>query len=95
MTEFAYSGLGINPHYGTPLNPYDRATGRIPGGSSSGAAVSVADGMAVAGIGSDTGAQRLAGFHDRRAAAVGKPGFHRPHRRQRALLRGAGRRPVG
>ena len=55
MTEFAYSGLGINPHYGTPLNPYDRAAGRIPGGSSSGAAVSVADGMAVAGIGSDTG----------------------------------------
>lgn len=55
MTEFAYSGLGINPHYGTPLNPYDRGTGRIPGGSSSGAAVSVADGMAVAGIGSDTG----------------------------------------
>ncbi|WP_049055257.1 amidase family protein, partial [Achromobacter xylosoxidans] len=44
MTEFAYSGLGINPHYGTPLNPWDRATGRIPGGSSSGAAVSVADG---------------------------------------------------
>ncbi|WP_338878829.1 amidase [Achromobacter veterisilvae] len=55
MTEFAYSGLGINPHYGTPLNPYDRATGRIPGGSSSGAAVSVSDGMAVAAIGSDTG----------------------------------------
>ncbi len=55
MTEFAYSGLGINPHYGTPLNPWDRATGRIPGGSSSGAAVSVSDGMAVAGIGSDTG----------------------------------------
>ncbi|MCW0207573.1 Biuret hydrolase [Achromobacter veterisilvae] len=55
MTEFAYSGLGINPHYGTPLNPYDRATGRIPGGSSSGAAVSVSDGMAAAAIGSDTG----------------------------------------
>ena len=55
MTEFAYSGLGLNPHYGTPLNPWDRTTGRIPGGSSSGAAVSVADGMAVAGIGSDTG----------------------------------------
>ena len=55
MTEFAYSGLGLNPHYGTPLNPYDRATGRIPGGSSSGAAVSVADGMAAAAIGSDTG----------------------------------------
>ncbi len=41
MTEFAFSGLGINPHYGTPRNPYDRANGRIPGGSSSGAAVSV------------------------------------------------------
>ncbi len=55
MTEFAYSGLGINPHYGTPRNPYDRATGRIPGGSSSGAAVSVSDGMAVVAIGTDTG----------------------------------------
>lgn len=55
MTEFAYSGLGINPHYGTPLSPWDRQTGHIPGGSSSGAAVSVSDGMAAAGIGSDTG----------------------------------------
>ncbi|GGJ98280.1 amidase [Pseudomonas matsuisoli] len=55
MTEFAYSGLGINPHYGTPRNAWDRATGRIPGGSSSGAAVSVTDGMAFAAIGSDTG----------------------------------------
>ena len=55
MTEFAYSGLGINPHYGTPRNPWDRATGRIPGGSSSGAAVSVTDGMAVAAVGTDTG----------------------------------------
>ncbi|MGD9863393.1 MAG: amidase, partial [Pseudodonghicola sp.] len=53
MTEFAYSGLGMNPHYGTPGNPADRS--RIPGGSSSGAAVSVADGMAAAGIGTDTG----------------------------------------
>ena len=55
MTEFAFSGVGINPHYGTPANPHDRATGRIPGGSSSGAAVAVADGMAAAAIGSDTG----------------------------------------
>ncbi len=55
LTEFAYSGLGINPHFGTPKNPWDRATGRIPGGSSSGAAVSVTDGMAAAAIGSDTG----------------------------------------
>lgn len=55
MTEFAYSGLGLNPHYGTPRNPWDRDVGRIPGGSSSGAAISVTDGMAAAGIGSDTG----------------------------------------
>ncbi len=55
MTEFAYSGLGLNPHYGTPRNPWDRATGRIPGGSSSGAAVSLTDGMAHAALGTDTG----------------------------------------
>ena len=55
MTEFAFSGLGINPHYGTPRSPWDRATRRIPGGSSSGTAVSVSDGMAVAGLGTDTG----------------------------------------
>ena len=55
MTEFAFSGLGINPHYGTPRPPWDRAAGRIPGGSSSGTAVSVSDGMAVAGLGTDTG----------------------------------------
>ncbi len=55
MTEFAFSGLGVNPHYGTPSNPYDRASRRIPGGSSSGAAVSVTDGMAYAALGSDTG----------------------------------------
>ena len=53
MTEFAFSGVGINPHYGTPGNPYDRRL--IPGGSSSGAAVSVSDGGAVVGIGTDTG----------------------------------------
>ncbi len=55
MTEFAYSGLGLNPHCGTPRNPWDRTTGRIPGGSSSGAAVSVSDGMAAIAIGTDTG----------------------------------------
>ena len=53
MTEFAFSGVGINPHYGTPGNPHDRRL--IPGGSSSGAAVSVGDGQAVVAIGSDTG----------------------------------------
>jgi aspartyl-tRNA(Asn)/glutamyl-tRNA(Gln) amidotransferase subunit A len=55
MTEFAFSGLGINPHYGTPASPWDRASRRIPGGSSSGTAVAVADGMAAAGLGTDTG----------------------------------------
>jgi len=55
MTEFAFSGLGVNNHYGTPKNAWDRETGRIPGGSSSGAAVSVTDGMAFMGLGSDTG----------------------------------------
>lgn len=55
MTEFAYSGIGANPHYGTPLAPWDRAAGRIPGGSSSGSGVAVADGMAVVALGSDTG----------------------------------------
>jgi len=55
MTEFAYSGLGINPHFGTPLSPWERESRRIPGGSSSGAAVSVSDGMVAAAIGTDTG----------------------------------------
>lgn len=55
MTEFAYSGLGLNPHYGTPANPWHREERRIPGGSSSGAAISVTDGMAAAAIGTDTG----------------------------------------
>ena len=55
MTEFAFSGLGINPHYGTPTSPWDRASKRIPGGSSSGTGVVVADGMAAAGLGTDTG----------------------------------------
>jgi aspartyl-tRNA(Asn)/glutamyl-tRNA(Gln) amidotransferase subunit A len=53
MTEFAFSGIGMNPHYGTPGNPADRA--RVPGGSSSGAAVAVADGMCEIATGSDTG----------------------------------------
>ena len=65
MSEFAFSGLGMNPHYGTPRNPWERphaaagadpgTQGRIPGGSSSGAAISVADGMAHGALGTDTG----------------------------------------
>ena len=53
MSEFAFTGVGANPHYGTPGNPADRA--RVPGGSSSGAGVAVADDMCEIGIGSDTG----------------------------------------
>ena len=53
MSEFAYTGIGANPHFGTPGNPADRK--RVPGGSSSGAMVSAADGMCEIAIGSDTG----------------------------------------
>jgi aspartyl-tRNA(Asn)/glutamyl-tRNA(Gln) amidotransferase subunit A len=55
MSEFAFSGVGANPHYGTPLNPFERTLQRIPGGSTSGGVVSVTDGMSVAAIGTDTG----------------------------------------
>jgi len=54
MVEFAFGAVGLNPHYGTPRNPWDRATGRVPGGSSSGAAVAQSDGMCVMSLGSDT-----------------------------------------
>lgn len=70
MTEFAFSGLGLNPHFGTPLSPWRREEKRIAGGSTSGGAVSVADGMAHAALGTDTGGScripaawcRLVGF---------------------------------
>ncbi len=55
LTEFAFSGLGLNPHFGTPTNPHDRVTARVPGGSSSGSGVAVALGLAPCAIGSDTG----------------------------------------
>lgn len=55
MVEFAYAGVGLNPHFGTPHNVADPVTPRIPGGSSSGAAVSVATGAVFVGLGSDTG----------------------------------------
>jgi aspartyl-tRNA(Asn)/glutamyl-tRNA(Gln) amidotransferase subunit A len=53
MTEFALGGIGANPHFGTPGNPSDRT--RVPGGSSSGAAVTAADEMCEIAIGTDTG----------------------------------------
>lgn len=55
MTEFAYSGLGLNPHHGTPLNPFERQRRRAPGGSSSGAAISITEEMAYGALGTDTG----------------------------------------
>src|ERR1700716_1568788 len=80
MSEFAFSGIGINPHYGTPANPYDRGRRRIPGGSSSGAAVSVADGMAAFALGTDTGGSvRIP------AALCGIAGF-KPTRRRVPLV---------
>ena len=55
MTEFAYSGIGLNPHYGTPWNPCDSKVARAPGGSSSGSGVVVAKGIVPLSIGTDTG----------------------------------------
>src|ERR1700710_270220 len=83
MTEFAYSGIGINPHYGTPKGTWQRDVGHVPGGSSSGGAVSVADGMAHGALGTDTGGScRVpAAFH----RIVG----HKPTQR-RVPLDGAG-----
>lgn len=53
--DFCFAGIGINPHFGTPENPFDAKTPRVPGGSSSGAAVSIARGLAPLAMGSDTG----------------------------------------
>src|ERR1700682_1721372 len=76
MTEFAYSGIGINPHYGTPKGAWQRGAGHVPGGSSSGAAVSVVDGMAHGALGTDTGGScRIP------AAYNGIVGFKRTQRR--------------
>ena len=83
MTEFAFSGVGTNPHYGTPRNPADNQVARIPGGSSSGTAVSVALGLAVAGLGSDTGGSiripaalcGLVGFKSTQSRVPGAGGF--------------------
>ena len=80
MTEFAYSGIGANPHFGTPGNPADRK--RVPGGSSSGAVVAAADGMCDISIGSDTG-----GSTRIPAAICGLVGF-KPSR-QRITIEGA------
>ena len=55
MTEFAYSGIGLNPHYGTPVNPNGKTVAHVPGGSSSGCGVAVAAKLLPCAIGSDTG----------------------------------------
>jgi aspartyl-tRNA(Asn)/glutamyl-tRNA(Gln) amidotransferase subunit A len=76
MVEFAFGGVGLNPHFGTPKNPYDRATGRVPGGSTSGGAVAQADGMCVMALGSDT-----RGSIRQPAALCGVAGFKPTQRR--------------
>ncbi|EEE38484.1 glutamyl-tRNA(Gln) amidotransferase subunit A (Glu-ADTsubunit A) [Rhodobacteraceae bacterium KLH11] len=55
LTEFAYSGIGLNPHFGTAINPLSPDVPRAPGGSSSGTAVSISSGIVPCSIGSDTG----------------------------------------
>ncbi|HEU0199398.1 MAG TPA: amidase [Burkholderiaceae bacterium] len=76
MVEFAFGGVGLNPHTGTPRNPWDRATGRVPGGSSSGAGVAQADGMSAMSLGTDTrGSVRIP------AALCGVVGFKPTARR--------------
>ena len=52
--EFAFGGLGTNPHWGTPRNPWDARDHRVPGGSSAGAGVSLAEGSALVAFGTDT-----------------------------------------
>ena len=76
MVEFAFGGVGLNPHYGTPRNPWDRKAARVPGGSSSGAAVAQADGMCVMALGSDT-----RGSIRQPAALCGVVGFKPTQRR--------------
>ena len=76
MVEYALGGVGQNPHYGTPRNPADPEVARVAGGSSSGAAVSVRLGLAVAAVGSDTaGSVRIP------AALCGLVGFKPTQRR--------------
>jgi aspartyl-tRNA(Asn)/glutamyl-tRNA(Gln) amidotransferase subunit A len=77
MVEFAFGGVGLNPHYGTPKNPWDRKTGRVPGGSTSGGAVAQADGMCVMALGSDT-----RGSIRQPAALCGIAGFKPTARRE-------------
>ncbi len=76
MVEFAFGTTDLNPHYGTPKNPWDRKAGRVPGGSSSGAAVAQADGMCVMALGSDT-----RGSIRQPAALCGVAGFKPTQRR--------------
>src|SRR5882757_8510987 len=99
MSEFAFTGIGINPHYGTPGNPADRA--RVPGGSSSGAAVTVADGMCDIAIGTDTGgavrrhrvqAEPFARADGRCVSVVRHARLHRPAGAQYRRLRQRRRR---
>ncbi|SEG84199.1 amidase [Marinobacterium lutimaris] len=81
MTEFAFSGLGLNPHYGSPENPFDASL--ITGGSTSGGAASIADGLALGTLGSDTGGSLripaafcgIVGFKPSQASVPGDAAF--------------------
>lgn len=81
MTEFAFSGLGLNPHYGTPENPFDARL--ITGGSTSGGAASIAEGLALGTLGSDTGGSLripaafcgLVGFKPSQASVPGEGSY--------------------
>ena len=85
MSEFAYSGIGANPHFGTPGNPADRK--RVPGGSSSGAAVAAADGMCEIAIGTDTGGScRIPGCALRHRRLQAEPAAHSNRRRFSVVL---------
>ncbi|MEE4706263.1 amidase [Pseudomonas alliivorans] len=76
LSEFAYSGLGLNPHFGTPVNPLGDDSPRIPGGSSSGSGVAVAAGIVPIAMGTDTaGSIRIP------AALNGLVGFRSTSRR--------------
>lgn len=74
--EFAYDGLGVNPHWGAPRNPWDIKAHRLPGGSSSGAGVSLLEGSAWVALGSDSG-----GSVRMPAAWTGTVGFKISHGR--------------
>ena len=96
MTEFAYSGIGINPHYGTPKGAWQRSVGHVPGGSSSGAAVSVVDGMAHGALGTDTGGScRIPAAYNGIVGLQADAAARAARRRGAAVIHARQHRPAG